>query len=273
PQRRATIVHASCAASTRQYFFVYLCAVLSPERFMRLMSRVIDVAGFEDMWGQVAQSGAVLACVHSDLFFAISNYLKARGVSVSSVADSFVLGVALGSDRDIRLSFPALFPEMLDSRGAMVGKDLLARLRGGGVALVAFDAPPQREALGEAMPTIAFLGHSVRRFDGAAWLAVRSGKPLIFVGTYRRGKRTVLQVTRVPPDMSLSFRERVAALTAHLYALGEAFIREHPESWMVWSYFHTFGAVRMGETGEQGAVTGAVAGFMTPEVVANDVAR
>jgi lauroyl/myristoyl acyltransferase len=273
PQRRATIARASGAAATRLFFFLYLCGVLPPERFTRFLLRVIDVDGFAEMWGDVAQSGAVIAGIHSDLYFGVPIYLRMRGLAVSCVADVFALGVGLASDEDIGARFPFLFPDMIDSRGAMVGKDLLARLRGGGVALVAFDAPPQREALGESMPTVTFLGRSVRRFDGAAWLAVRTGKPLIFVGTYRRGKRTVLQVTRVQPDMALSVRERVVALTGQLYALGEAFIRKHPESWMVWSYFHTFGAVRTAETGEQGAETDAIAGCMTAGTVANDVER
>ncbi|MGZ3666858.1 MAG: LpxL/LpxP family acyltransferase [Ktedonobacterales bacterium] len=273
PQRRGTIARASGAASTRLFFFLYLCGVLPPERFTRFLRYVIDAVGFEEMWGHVAQSGAVVAGIHSDLYFGVPIYLRTRGMAVSCVADVFGLGVKLASNEDIGRSFPLLFPDMIDSRGAMAGKELLARLREGGVVTSAFDAPPQRETLGETMPTIAFLGHTVRRFDGAAWLAVRSGKPLIFVGTYRRGKRTILQVTRVQPDMTLSVRERVAALTAQLYALGEAFIREHPESWMVWSYFHTFGALRRGETGVQGAVTDAVAGFVTPEAAANDVGR
>lgn len=270
-ERRAEIARESGAVSTRLYFFIYLCALLPAERFKRFLPRVIDVAEFEVMWRHVARDGAVIAGVHSDLFFGVPIYLRARGMPVACVADLFGLGIALASDADIRRTFPPLFPDMIDSRGSMTGKDLLTRLRGREAIMVAFDAPPQREALGGAMPTVAFLAHSVRRFDGAAWMAVRSGKPLIFVGTYRRGKRTVPQVTLLQPDTARPVRERVAALTTHLYALGEMFIRAHPESWMVWSYFHELGhelgACGVGETGKHDA-GGAAPTVNTPGMVA-----
>lgn len=271
PERRAEIARASGAAVTRLFYCIFLCGLLPPERWERLLTRIVDVASFEVMRRQVAQSGAVLASVHSDLFFALPIYLRAQGVPVSCVADMFGLGVALASDLDIRLTFPALFPEMIDSRGAMSGRDLLRRLGGGEVVAVAFDAPPQREAAGEDMSTISFLGRSVRRFDGAAWLAVRSGKPLIVVGTHRRGKRTLAQVTLLRPDSTRPPKEQVVALTTHMYALGEAFIREYPESWMAWSYFHEFGALETSETRAQGAVTGLHAGCITPDAIMYDM--
>lgn len=259
PQRRAEIARASGAASTRLSFFLYLCILLPAERFTQFLSQVIDVAGFEAMWRHVAQGG-VVAGLHSDLFWGAPIYLRTRGVPVSSIADMFGLGVALASDLDIRSTFPALFPNMIDSRGVMTGKELLKRLRGGEVIMAAFDAPPQREVMGEVMPTIAFLGHSVRRFDGPAWLAVRSGKPLILVDMHRRGKRTVLDVMALERDGSLPAREQIAALTEQMYTQSEAFIRAHPESWMVWSYFHEFGARDVSEPEASNAVRTVVRG-------------
>ncbi|MGZ3675745.1 MAG: hypothetical protein ACXVCO_15675, partial [Ktedonobacterales bacterium] len=126
PQRRATIARASGAASTRLFFFLYLCGVLPLERFTRFLLRVIDVVGFEEMWGEVAQSGAVVAGIHTDLYFGVPIYLRMRGLAVSCVADVFGLGVGLASDEDIGCALPLLFPDMIDSRGAMTGKDLLA---------------------------------------------------------------------------------------------------------------------------------------------------
>jgi lauroyl/myristoyl acyltransferase len=69
---------------------------------------------------------------------------------------------------------------------------------------------------------------------------VHSGKPVRFIRSFRRERRLVVELS---PPISLaangSPKQQIAALTEKIYAEAETFVRQHPESWLAWSYWHT----------------------------------
>jgi lauroyl/myristoyl acyltransferase len=223
--------------------------VLPEQALSRLLERIVEARGLAALEATLRETdGAIVATMHNELYITLLGALGLRGVRATTIVDEGSAVLALEDDRGIEEYFP--FVDIVDSKVAMAIKQLLEKLTAGRSILLAFDAPPQHEATAENLPSIEFLGQHVWRFDGAAWLAVRAGKPIVFLGTRRVGRRVVFEPSApLYPDAALTRKEQVAELTARMYCAGEGFIRQHPEAWLAWSYLHDLRApVKTGET-------------------------
>lgn len=237
---RCAIARSCAAASARTFFLMYLALVLAPGKLRRLLHMLFDMESFAAMDHTLRTSGGgIVAGLHTSLYVGIIPLLGAAGWESAVLADITALGANVANELPPGLDIYGQYAAILDSHARMVGKDLLECLRAGKLAVLAFDAPPQGTTDGAAVRSISLLRQPVNRFDGPAWLAVRSGKPIVFVATYRRGRKTVIAVQPpLYPDLDLPRRAQVEDLTARLYGVAELFLRQHPEAWMAWCYLH-----------------------------------
>jgi lauroyl/myristoyl acyltransferase len=237
---RRAIAWSCAAASAQTYFMMYLILVLEPPKLRRAVSALFDMESFAELERTLRDTGGgVLAGLHTSLYIGIIVLLGALERKLAVLADMTALGVNVGNNALSGLEMYGQYAAVLDSHSRMVGKAMLERLRAGELAVLAFDAPPQGSTIGAAMPRIGLMGQPVYRFDGAAWMAIRAGKPIVFVSTYQEGRKTKVYV---PPPLyanpALPRRAQVEDLTARLYAAAETFLRQHPEAWMAWCYLH-----------------------------------
>ena len=250
---RYGIARSCAAASARTFFMMYLALVLAPERLYRLTAMLFDAESFRELERTLRDTGGgVVTSLHTGLYTGVIPLLGASGWASAVLADTTSLGANVGDDTPPALEVYGRYATILNSHSSMAGKALLARLCAGQLALLAFDAPAQDVVAAATLPCIGFMGRPMYRFDGPAWLAARSGKPLVFEATYQRGGKTVISVW--PPlyaNPDLPRRAQIEDLTARLYATAEAFLRQHPEAWMAWSYQHDL-IVRDGRVAEHG---------------------
>ncbi|HLJ80554.1 MAG TPA: hypothetical protein VKT52_03635, partial [Ktedonobacterales bacterium] len=239
-QWRHAIARSCAAASARTYFMMYLMLVLEPPKLRRVMSALFDMESFAELERTLHDTeGGVLAGLHTSLYIGIIVLLGASGRRLAVLADMTALGANVGDSALPGLDMYGQYAALLDSHSRMVGKALLKRLRAGELAVLAFDAPPQGSTNMAAMPHIGLMGRPVYRFDGAAWVAIHTGKPIVFVSTYQEGRKTKVYVQ--PPlyaNPKLPRRAQVEDLTARMYAAADTFLRQHPEAWMAWCYLH-----------------------------------
>jgi len=107
-------------------------------------------------------------------------------------------------------------------------RSLLSELRSGrSVGLL----PDQRMDDGEPLP---FFGRDTPSPVTPAWLAIRTGSPLIPVQTERTGDACYRVIFHKPVDTTgrASEREAVVQVTAAINRLFEDWIRQHPEQWL-----------------------------------------
>lgn len=238
---RQGIARACASASARTFFLMYLALVLPPRKALELAKACFDLESFTTLERLLRETdGAVLAGLHTSLYVGLAPLLHDAGWETAAIADISSLGIAVGGDRLAGLAtYNQYSAVIIDSGSLMGGRELLKQVRLGKLAVVAFDTPPRAATDLTRTPSIPFLGRRLCRFDGPAWLSVRSGQPIIFVATYQRGHRTAIY-TRPPlsPAPGLPPQAQVMDLTARLYGEGEAFLRCHPDAWMAWSYAH-----------------------------------
>ena len=238
---RQSIARSCAAASARTFFAMYLALVLPPRKLLRLTAACFDLESFATLERVLRESdGAVLACLHTSAYIGFLPLLHAAGWETVTIADVASLSATVGSDPLAGLSiYHRYTTAIVDSRAPMSGRALLKHVLTGKLATIAFDVPPSESGDAARMPTISFLGRRLYRFDGPAWLALHSGKPIVFTATYQRGHRTAIY-TRPPllPAPNLPRQSRVADLSARLYEAGETFLRAHPDAWMAWCYLH-----------------------------------
>lgn len=245
---RHSIAKSVAAAGVRWGLYLYLCLILPAEKMTRLTWRLLDLADWARLESALRETdGCVLATLHAELMvLALVIGLARSGRAIALIADLEATGVALArqahmnealsADSD-RQKYQAVARHIINSHMHMASKKLLEYLRAGAITTIAFDAPPRREEGRKALATVSLMGREVYRNDGAAWLAAWSGKPVLFVGTYWTGKRVALDIApAMYPDVDLLRKQQIEMLSRQLYATGEAFLRRHPEAWMVWSY-------------------------------------
>lgn len=237
---RGGIIRGCAAANAQTFMFMYLALNLSPARLAALTRTIYDMRSIALLDRTLSDAGGgVLASLHTALYPAAMLLLGEAGWEASAIANIASLGNRIGSDEPVGMDSYGRYAHIVDNRTRMAGKVLLNRLRAGKMAVVVFDSPPPDTTITASSPAIEFLGRRVYRFDGAAWLAVHSDKPIIFAASYRAGNQSVAYI-RPPlyPVMELPPRARIQDLTARLYAEAETFLREHPEVWIGWCYMH-----------------------------------
>jgi lauroyl/myristoyl acyltransferase len=234
--RRRDIARQVSAATLRTHFVSYLGLVLPPERVFRIVERLTTVRGMDRLARTLDEhDGAVVVGLHWELFLAPVLHVS-RTRPVTLLADVGMAEYSVGADRE-----PPAPPlgDRVNSTAPMAAKDLARSLRAGRVVMLAFDVASPR-ARGTGTRRIRFLGHDLTRFDTAAWLSTRTGKPIHLVGMHREGSRLVVEFS--PPlaqAPALAPGERVAHLTAQVYEAAETLVRRHPKAWLGWSYLHT----------------------------------
>jgi hypothetical protein len=228
----------SAAEPSRNYLFNYLSVTLAPKQLSRLVDRLFDRDSADDLANRVRSTGPVVGVfLHGPLFVPIPHMLRNRGLEVVRVVVPRTHGLNVSeSSGPLGRFFGESTGDSVEETDPNSSIALLRHLKAGRNVYVALD-----KLLGEATKLITaeieWLGHCVARNDGPAWLAVRSGRPLILWTAHNSPSGVVITASpHLYPDSSLIAADRVADLSTRLYALAEAAIRERPEAWACWTY-------------------------------------
>jgi lauroyl/myristoyl acyltransferase len=234
---RLRLARAVTAATIRCRFAEYLMLILPQGKLSHFFQSISDQRSVERLVQELrSYDGVVVVGLHTELYFtAIFNVSHAAPVAL--LADIASPEHSIAARRDL----PSLpFAGYVESNTLMAGRTLIDNLHAGTIVMLAIDLPPPPASTGAKTSTISFLGQSVARFETAAWLSVHSGKPVRFIRSFRRGRRMVMELS--PPfsqATDVSPNQRIASLTEQIYEEAERFLHQHPESWLVWSYWHT----------------------------------
>lgn len=225
----------------------------SRAKIAHLASSLVDTRASEALhMALLCADGAIVVGLHSDLFPMPGAQAFGWGIPVLGVADEAATLMPFETETGLTLN-AGMAAQILSIGSPMVPRRLVRHLNEGGVVHILIDAVPASSAL--AGPTVSFLGQALRRVDGPAWLAAMTGKPILFVGVYRNGRRTTYDLgAPMYADAALPRGRQVAELSERVYAEAEAFVRRHPEAWMGWSYL----PMLLADDGA-GAVTGELA--------------
>jgi KDO2-lipid IV(A) lauroyltransferase len=117
--------------------------------------------------------------------------------------------------------------KIIHRRGALWG--LYRTLKKGKTAAITSDFYG-----GRTSPRVPFFGHPANTFDGAAWLHLKTGAPILMVLMLRRlDGRYAWRVKRVPlAELSGTDPEKALTIMTRVNAEFEAVIREFPEQWL-----------------------------------------
>jgi hypothetical protein len=232
----------SASEPSRNYLFNYLSLTLPPERLPRLVGQLFDQGSIEEFARLMRLAGpAVGVFLHGPLIAAVPNAMRSRGVDVVRVVVSSTHGMNVSKDTP---SLGGFFGEVEGAtvdesdRGAPI--NLLRHLKAGRSVYVALDKL-LGQATRSAVAEVGWLGQQVPRNDAPAWLAVRSGCPVVLCTTHN--SPTGVVITASPPlypGSSGPAGTRVAELSIRLHALAEAAVRERPEAWACWTYAGVF---------------------------------
>jgi Bacterial lipid A biosynthesis acyltransferase len=235
PRWLRAVGRACAAVSPRNGLFLYLSIVLPRARVDDLVRRLVDQGSADAAAARLESDGpAVCVFLHGPLVVAVPNALRRRGQAVVRAVTGGSHGTYVSRHSGTLGEFfgdsAAMAVEVVD---AVASAELLRHLRAGRSVYVALERSHARRAGAE----IELVGHRFPRNDGPAWLAVRSGRPIILLTT--RGSRDTVIVhasDSLRPDSTLPVDARVADLSARLYAQAEAMIGVHPEAWPLWGY-------------------------------------
>jgi lauroyl/myristoyl acyltransferase len=230
---RASVVEAS-----RNYLYAYMCLALTSDRRDQLVERLFDGEAVDRVAQTLRTSGPVVgAFLHGPLHVPVANALRKRGLEVVRVIAARTHGMYVSARRGEMASFFGESAETtVTEADPSASGSLLRHLKTGRNVYVALDTvlDGQSKAAGTR---IEWLGQNVERNDSPAWLAVRSGRPVVLWTTHQSGSSVILAVSAVlQPDAALPTGARVADLATRLYASAEAAIRQHPEAWLGWTY-------------------------------------
>jgi lauroyl/myristoyl acyltransferase len=234
---RLRLARAVTAATIRCRFTEYLMLVLPRAKLTHFFQSISEPPAVERLIQELrTHDGAILVGLHSELYItAIFNVSRAAPVCI--LADIATPEHSIAARRELP---PVPFAGYVESSSPMAARTLIDCLRAGKIVMLAFDLPPPPTAEGASIRTIPFLGQCVARFDTAAWLSAHSGKPVRFIRSFRRGRQLVVELS---PPFSLaangSSKQQIASLTEKIYVEAETFVRQHPESWLAWTYWHT----------------------------------
>jgi lauroyl/myristoyl acyltransferase len=129
---------------------------------------------------------------------------------------------------------------MVANTDPMAARTLVRRVVADGIVTIPLDAELPG-ATSDQMATLA--GWALRANPGAAWLAVRSGRPLFLATTYWDGTRLVVEYSGpLSAQAGMSKPEQVQALTERLYERANRWIQAHPGQWLGWTQIESFTA-------------------------------
>jgi lauroyl/myristoyl acyltransferase len=238
PSAHNKLIRDICDAATRTLMIRALSALATPTQADTFIRQAVEMRGMEGLQTAVTEGGAVVACLHGEGFPAL--------LSIHAHLFARAAFLALADMVSIRLDTNAPPPDytvlaggaMVSNVDAMAARKLVRHVVAGGIVTVPFDSAPI-DATNGHLATLA--GRTVRASLGSAWLAVQSGRPLYLATTYWDGERLVVDYgdpLSVPDGMSK--RERVQALTAHLYERADRWIQAHPGKWVSWTCLESF---------------------------------
>jgi lauroyl/myristoyl acyltransferase len=221
----------------RTHFVTYLTLILSREKLFCLVERVTVLRGMDHLQQAFNKhKGAIVVGLHSELFLGLIMQLSRR-LPTTVLANIRIIEYSVAAERDSPFS---TLSDSVEITSPMAVKSLVRLLRAGRVVALAFDVPPPSGAQGSPPRRIHFLDQEVPRYDTAAWLSTRTGKPILFGSIHREGNWLVIDFSApLLPNQDLAPSEQVADLTTRLYGTAEQIIRRHPAAWLVWSYWHT----------------------------------
>lgn len=226
----------SAATSARTSVLLVVAHAATRQKIATLTSLLVDPRSSRALRQALTESdGAIVAGLHSDVFVMPFSQSVVWDLPTLGIADEAATLMPFEPDSALTLN-AYLGAQLLSTHSPMTMRTLVRHLVGGGVVHILFDAV--LEKLGGEAATVRFLGRRLRRVDGPAWLAVRTGKPIVFVGVYRAGSRVGYDISP-PLHANAALLERsqlIADLSERVYMAAEAFVRRHPEAWMGWSY-------------------------------------
>ncbi|MDB5075057.1 MAG: Bacterial lipid biosynthesis acyltransferase [Chloroflexi bacterium] len=237
PDWQLYVAGAVTAATIRCRFVEYLMLVLPQSKLGHFFQSISNERSMHRVVQELqTDDGCILVGLHTEQFYtAIFNVCRAAPVAI--LADIALHEHSIAARRDL----PSLpFARYVGKDSRMAGRTLIDWLRAGKIVLLAFDIPPPPTSSGTKIETVSFLGQDIARFETAAWLSMRTGKPIRFISSYRQGRRLMMEVSSpISPATDVSPTQQIASLTEHVYKEAERFLHKHPESWLVWSYWHT----------------------------------
>jgi len=114
--------------------------------------------------------------------------------------------------------------------GPQVARQIMRALRAGGSVVLASD-----RTVAEATVEVEFFGRTAVVPSGPAWLAIRTGAPLLTAYTYR--PTSALSVVVLDPPLAIERRDDLAAdvrrVMQAIMRIFEAYIRRHPSQWLL----------------------------------------
>ena len=235
PAWKQAVVRGSAATSARTSALLVIAHAASRKKIVRLASLLAQTRSSSALRTAIGETdGVIVAGLHSDIFVMPFAESVVGGAPALGIADEGATLMPFEPDTALTLN-SYLGSHILPTHSTMTMRTLARHLAGSGIVHILFDAVPEQS--GGESETVSFLGHTLRRVDGPAWLAVRTGKPIVFAGVYRTGSQVGYDVSPLlRADQTLTRSEQISDLSERLYAEAEAFVRRHPEAWMGWSY-------------------------------------
>ena len=230
------------------YAFMYLTICLTPPRLDRVVNHLFDHRAADEVAARVRSEGATVAAfLRGPLCPAVPNVLRTRGNEVVRVVAPLSHGVNIsrGAGRLVDF-FGESPPKLVIDTAPLFTAELLRHLKEGRSVYVGLDNiqhvyDPKTGILTKpkAMAEVEMLGYRFPRNDYPAWLAARSGRPLVLWTTHDSSAGCVIKASPpIYPDASLPMTDRVAELSRALYRYAEAAIREHADDWRYWQHIN-----------------------------------
>ncbi len=223
------------------YAFMYLTICLTPQRVGKVVNRLFDRAAADEVTARVRSDGPVVAAfLRGPLNPAVPCVLRTRACEIVRVVPPLSHGVYVSRRSAPLVDFFGESSQMLVVDTApLFSAALLRHLKEGRSVYVGLDnilhvRDPKTGVLRKpkGMPEVDMLGFRFPRNDFPAWLAARSGRPLVLWTTHDSAAGCVISASPpIYPDASLPMANRVAELSRAVYRLAEAAIREHSDDW------------------------------------------
>ncbi len=220
---------------------MYLTICLKPQRLGKVVNRLFDSAAVDEVAARLnAEGPTVAAFLRGPLCPAVPNVLRTRGCEIVRIVPPLSHGANISRQSGRLVDFFGESPQMLvPDTGPLFTGTLLRHLKEGRSVYVGLDnilhvRDPQTGTLSKpkAMAEVEVLGFRLPRNDGPAWLAARSGRPLVLWTTHNSTAGCVITASPpLYPDDSLPMADRVVELSKALYRYAEAAIHEHADDW------------------------------------------
>lgn len=222
----------NCAASRGFYYERLLLAALPPAVLDRWLRTRTWIEGTGHLDSALAGGrGAIVCAFHEAAYSMIPFMLASRGYAQSMLMDASVDSVTQIQARLAELhasGYPyGLEPVSLD-HGL---RRLVGRLKEGRTVLLMFDPTVAEE---QAHVKVPFLGGSLRVARGTAWLAARTGAPLlpVTIASTARGRYRAA----IHPPVNGSHETELSMLAALARVL-EREVLARPAAWLKWKDF------------------------------------